>query len=82
MEPAARYPRIRRSDPLAFRQADAGDDYAELILAEIWAFIDRINSFYPPHAIDLPIEWNQEIYDWMSRAFHTGTLQALVADIL
>lgn len=47
-------------------------DYSTLIDAETWDFIDRINSFYPPEAIDLPIEDNREIYDRMSRAFHTG----------
>lgn len=47
-------------------------DYHALIDAETWAFIDRMNSFYPPAAVDLPIERNRAIYDRMSRAFHAG----------
>jgi acetyl esterase len=46
-------------------------DYATLIDAETWAFIDRINAFYPPDALNLPIDRNRAIYDRMSRAFHT-----------
>ncbi|HEY4191415.1 MAG TPA: alpha/beta hydrolase, partial [Mesorhizobium sp.] len=47
-------------------------DYARLIDAETWAFINRINAFYPPETANLPIERNREIYDRMSRAFHTA----------
>ena len=47
-------------------------DYSTLIDAETWAFIDRINSFYPPETVDLPIERNRKIYDRMSRAFYSG----------
>ncbi|HEV7254663.1 MAG TPA: alpha/beta hydrolase [Mesorhizobium sp.] len=47
-------------------------DYRQLMDAETWAFIDRINAFYPPGAIDLPIAENRAIYDRMSRAFHAG----------
>ncbi len=47
-------------------------DYRKLLDAEIWAFIDRLNGFYPPEAIDWPIDKNREVYDRMSRAFHTG----------
>lgn len=47
-------------------------DYSSLIDAETWAYIDQINSFYPPSAMNLPIEENRAIYDRMSRAFHTG----------
>ncbi|WP_353642340.1 alpha/beta hydrolase [Mesorhizobium sp. WSM2239] len=47
-------------------------DYRKLLDAEIWAFIDRINRFYPPEAIDWPIGKNREVYDRMSRAFHAG----------
>lgn len=47
-------------------------DYRKLLDAEMWAFIDRINGFYPPEAIDWPIGKNREVYDRMSRAFHAG----------
>lgn len=49
-----------------------GSDYRKLIDADTWAFIDRINAYYPPEAIDWPIERNRETYDLMSRAFHSG----------
>ncbi|MGH6861778.1 MAG: alpha/beta hydrolase [Phyllobacterium sp.] len=44
-------------------------DYSTRIDAETWAFIDRMNGFYPPETADLPIERNREIYDRMSRSF-------------
>jgi acetyl esterase len=47
-------------------------DYRKLLDGETWAFIDRINAFYPPEAIDWPIDRNREVYDRMSRAFHAG----------
>lgn len=47
-------------------------DYRQLMDAQTWAFIDRINSFYPPEAIDWPIAKNRAVYDEMSRAFHAG----------
>jgi acetyl esterase len=47
-------------------------NYRKLLDGEIWAFIDRINAFYPPEAIDWPIDRNREVYDRMSRAFHAG----------
>ena len=47
-------------------------DYRKLLDGEMWAFIDRINAFYPPEAIDWPIDRNREVYDRMSRAFHAG----------
>ena len=47
-------------------------DYTRLIDAETWDFINRTNAFYPPEAVDWPIERNREVYDRMAQAFHAG----------
>ena len=47
-------------------------DYATLIDAETWAFIEKTNSFYPPDTIDYTIEQQRAIYDRMCRAFFAG----------
>lgn len=47
-------------------------DYAKLIDAETWAFIDRTNSFYPPDAINLDMAGQREVYDRLCAAFHAG----------
>jgi acetyl esterase len=47
-------------------------DYAKLIDAETWAFIDRTNSFYPPDAVDHSVEDQRRTYDRMCEAFHAG----------
>lgn len=47
-------------------------DYAKLIDAETWAFIERTNAFYPPDTIDQTIEGQRAIYDRMCREFHAG----------
>ncbi len=47
-------------------------DYARLIDAETWAFIERTNSYYPPDTIDCTIEEQRVIYDRMCREFHAG----------
>ena len=47
-------------------------DYATLIDAETWAFIERTNSYYPPDTIDYTIAEQRQIYDRMCREFHVG----------
>ncbi len=47
-------------------------DYATLIDAETWAFIERTNSFYPPDTIDYTVEQQRAIYDRMCREFFAG----------
>ena len=47
-------------------------DYTKLIDAETWAFIDRINSFYPPDTVDYTIAQQRAVYDRMCREFHAG----------
>jgi acetyl esterase len=57
-------------------------DYRKLLEAEMWTFIDRINGFYPPEAIDWPIGKNREVYDRMSRAFHAGRPASVGAETM
>jgi len=47
-------------------------DYAKLIDAETWAFIERTNSYYPPDTIDYTIDQQRGIYDHMCREFFAG----------
>ncbi|MEP6194975.1 MAG: alpha/beta hydrolase [Nitratireductor sp.] len=47
-------------------------DYAKLIDAQTWAFIERTNSFYPPDTVDCSVDQQRAIYDRMCREFHAG----------
>ncbi len=47
-------------------------DYTKLIDGETWAYIERVDSFYPPDAIDHTIEQQRAVYEHMCQAFHTG----------
>ena len=47
-------------------------DYAKLLDAETWAFVEKTNSFYPPDTIDHSLEQQRAVYDRMCRAFHVG----------
>ena len=47
-------------------------DYATLLDAEIWAFIEKTNASYPPDAVDLSIQQQREVYDRMCAAFRVG----------
>ncbi|TGT83277.1 MULTISPECIES: alpha/beta hydrolase [unclassified Mesorhizobium] len=55
-------------------------DYAKLIDAETWAFIERTNSYYPPDTIDYTITQQREIYDRMCREFFAGYPQGVTAE--
>jgi acetyl esterase len=56
------------------------DDYAKLIDAETWAFIERTNSYYPPDAVNYTIEEQRAIYDRMCRAFFAGYPDGVTAE--
>ena len=43
--------------------------YRQLLDAEPWAFIERVENFYPPDAINLPIEQQREVYDRLCASF-------------
>lgn len=47
-------------------------DYATLIDAETWAFIERTTSYYPPDTIDYTIAEQRAIYNRMCREFFAG----------
>lgn len=47
-------------------------DYRTLIDADIWAFIDRTNSFYPRQDGEYTIARRRAVYDGMCRAFSSG----------
>lgn len=47
-------------------------DYAKLIDAETWAFIEKTGSFYPPDTVDATVAEQRAIYDRMCRAFFAG----------
>ena len=55
-------------------------DYAKLIDAETWAFIERTNSWYPPDTIDYTIAEQRRIYDRMCREFFAGYPQGVSAE--
>ncbi|SFU07460.1 alpha/beta hydrolase [Mesorhizobium sp. YR577] len=55
-------------------------DYAKLIDAETWAFIERTNSYYPPDTIDYTIEQQRGIYDRMCREFFAGYPEGVKAE--
>jgi len=55
-------------------------DYATLIDAETWAFIERTNSFYPPDTIDFTIEQQRAVYDRMCRDFFAGYPEGVTAE--
>ena len=55
-------------------------DYAKLIDAETWAFIERTNAYYPPDTIDYTITQQREIYDRMCREFFAGYPKGVLAE--
>jgi len=55
-------------------------DYATVIDAETWAFIERTNAWYPPDTVDYSIERQRDIYDGMCREFFAGYPQGVSAE--
>lgn len=55
-------------------------DYAKLIDAETWAFIERANSYYPLDTIDYTISEQRQIYDRMCREFFAGYPTGVMAE--
>lgn len=54
-------------------------DYTKLIDGETWAYIERVNSFYPPDTVDYTIDQQRAVYERMCLAFHTGYPQGVLA---
>ncbi|MEP6565725.1 MAG: alpha/beta hydrolase [Mesorhizobium sp.] len=46
--------------------------YGKLLDPALWAYIDRVNDWYPPEIAELPIDRQRDVYDAMCRAFHQG----------
>ena len=55
-------------------------DYTQLLDAEIWAFIEKTNSFYPPETIDYTIAQQRQVYDDLCRAFFAGYPEGVTAE--
>tara|TARA_R110002049_G_scaffold23781_6_gene84716 strand:+ start:109184 stop:110122 length:939 start_codon:yes stop_codon:yes gene_type:complete len=53
-------------------------DYKEIIDPEVWAYIDRLDSFYPPDAVGKDIHDQRRVYDRMAAAFHQGRPDGVV----
>ena len=47
-------------------------NYRELLDPEIWAYMDRSDTFYPPNAVELSVAGQREVYNAMCAAFHAG----------
>ena len=47
-------------------------DYKALLDPQVWAYIARSESFYPPDAVGLSISQQRAVYDKMCAAFHAG----------
>ncbi|RWC07968.1 MAG: alpha/beta hydrolase [Mesorhizobium sp.] len=46
--------------------------YADRIDPELWEYIDKVNSWYPPEIVAAPIAEQRAVYDRMCVAFHQG----------
>lgn len=57
-------------------------DYRAYLDAEVLAFIDRMNGFYPPDSLNLPMAENRRIYDHMSEVFREAPPENVTAQTL
>lgn len=46
--------------------------YARRLDPALWAYVDRVNDWYPTEIAEQPINRQREVYDAMCRAFHQG----------
>ena len=46
--------------------------YADRLDPELWDYIDKVNSWYPPEIVAAPIAEQRAVYDRMCVAFHQG----------
>ncbi|TGS15074.1 alpha/beta hydrolase [Mesorhizobium sp. M2E.F.Ca.ET.209.01.1.1] len=53
--------------------------YADRLDAELWDYIDRVNSWYPPEIVAAPIAEQRAVYDRMCVAFHRGRPDGVTA---
>lgn len=57
-------------------------DYAKLIDAETWAFIERTDAWYPPETVTCTIRQQRDIYDRMCREFFAGYPSGVAAETM
>src|SRR5690606_22936522 len=57
-------------------------DYAKLIDAETWAFIERTDAWYPPETVTYTIRQQRDIYDRMCREFFAGYPSGVAAETM
>ena len=46
--------------------------YAAVLDRELWDYIDKVNSWYPPEIVTAPIAEQRSVYNQMCAAFHRG----------
>ncbi|PBC09142.1 alpha/beta hydrolase [Mesorhizobium sp. WSM3859] len=62
------------ADPAASR-----GKYADRLDRELWDYIDRVNSWYPPEIVAASIPEQRAVYDRMCVAFHQGRPEGVMA---
>ncbi|WP_083355130.1 alpha/beta hydrolase [Mesorhizobium sp. ORS 3428] len=53
--------------------------YSGLLDPELWDYIDRVNSWYPPEIVAAPIAEQRAVYSRMCAAFHQGRPEGVAA---
>ena len=53
--------------------------YADRLDAELWDYIDKVNSWYPSEIVAAPIAEQRAVYDRMSAAFNQGRPEGVIA---
>ncbi|MDX8518059.1 alpha/beta hydrolase [Mesorhizobium dulcispinae] len=53
--------------------------YADLLDPELWDYIDKVNSRYPPEIVAAPIAEQRAVYNRMCVAFHQGRPEGVIA---
>ena len=54
-------------------------NYADRLDAELWDYIDKVNSWYPPEIVAAPIAEQRAVYNRMCAAFHRGRPEGVTA---
>ena len=60
-------------------KSDYPEKYQTLIDDEIWAFIERSDSFYPPDTAERSVEQQREVYNRLCASFHAGYPEGVAA---
>lgn len=54
--------------------------YADRLDDNYWAYVARVNAFFPPESSDWPLAEQRRVYDRMCRAFHPGRPAGLICE--